>query len=206
MTDVIRWMTWLSASAGGYLERTAEAFRKALKATLECSLAREWDRLKVDVGPLHADLTDNLQKALPFLESPGRLDLLEKLIAGWDAVKPAVDFARGHPEDEYYKGAREEFGGEHLPAGTEYLLYGHTHAARQVCFSAKPGGEVQMYINTGTFLPLIERTADRQSFFRSNRMTFICFYRKDEDTHGRLGDGPTVDVWDGIKRKDYVTA
>jgi hypothetical protein len=61
-----------------------------------------------------------------------------------------------------------------------------------------------MYVNSGTFLPLIEHADDRKSFFRSNRMTFVCFYGDQENRATPRGDGPTMDVWDGMKRKDYL--
>ena len=34
-------------------------------------------------------------------------------------------------------------------------------------------------------------------------MTYVCFYREDEDRDGRADRGPTMDVWDGMKLKNY---
>jgi hypothetical protein len=150
------------------------------------------------------DITDYLAKALAILKSGNGLQTLQTLIPVIEKTEAALAVVRGHREDGLYKGAEEEYGGGQLPPNVEYLAYGHTHSARQVCFSAEVDGSARMYINTGTFLPLIERAADQQSFFRSNRMTFICVYRSDEDLDGRRGPGPTVDVWDGMKRKNYL--
>lgn len=207
MSDVIRWITWLRQQdqSQQYLDVAAAAFRQALQDTLGTPLARQWDRLKQDLV-VRGDITDYLGRALKILKSRNGLKKLEDLISVLEKAEAVVEFVRGHREDALAKGASDEFGGNGLPADTQYLLYGHSHVARQTCFSADTAGAVKMYINTGTFLPLIERTADKQSFFRSNRMTFICFYRHDEDVAGRLGDGPTVDVWDGMKRKDYTAA
>jgi UDP-2,3-diacylglucosamine pyrophosphatase LpxH len=206
MTDVIRWMTWLTRQdeLQEYLGVASAAFQQALADTLATSLAKQWDHLKTDLL-VRGDLTDSLGWALRILRSHNGMDRLKGLTSVLEDAEKGLAAVRGHQEDDLYVGAKEELGGDDVPA-TRYLLYGHTHVARQVCFSADTAGGVRMYINTGTFLPLIERTADGKAFFRSNRMTFICFYRKDEDLSGRLGDGPTVDVWDGLKRKDYVTA
>jgi hypothetical protein len=76
--------------------------------------------------------------------------------------------------------------------------------ARQNCLSALPDGRVRMYVNTGTFLPLIERADDKKTFYRSHRMSYVTFCRDDEDRAHRRGGGPTMDVWEGLKRKDYV--
>jgi hypothetical protein len=60
-----------------------------------------------------------------------------------------------------------------------------------------------MYINTGTFLPLIERALDDKSFWQGHRMTYVCFYSEEEDKEGRRDNGPTIDLWNGLRRKLY---
>jgi len=203
--DVIAWFTWVMERdvSMDYLSCAKEAFEKALKDTLATTLAKQWDRLKADFI-VAGDITDYLDKALKILKGKHGLERLQELIPVLEKVEKVVTFVRGDREDDFYLGAAGELNGDELPPGVQYLLYGHTHTARQACISAERDGRVRMYVNTGTFLPLIERADDRKTFFRSNRMTFICFYRKDEDTHDRRGDGPTMDVWDGMKRKDYI--
>lgn len=205
MSDVIRWITWLTQRdvVQERFDACIRAFRKALEDTLDTTLAKEWDRVKADVV-VSGDITDFLAKALAILKTGRGLQVLQKLVAVIEKFESVVEKVRGHREDDLYHGAKDEYGQGTVPDDVDYILYGHTHGARQVCFSAEVEGRARMYVNTGTFLPLIERTADRQSFFRSNRMTFICIYRSDEDTAGRHGPGPTLDVWDGMKRKEYL--
>jgi UDP-2,3-diacylglucosamine pyrophosphatase LpxH len=204
MSDVIRWITWLSRQPAvrGKLNLCTRAFHQALRDTLHTTLAKRWDHVKRDFI-INADLTDNLGRALAVLNAGANLDTLQTLIPVFEKLEAAWTALKGHQEDDLYQGASTEFQSAELPADVEYLAYGHTHTARQDCFRAEPDGTVQMYVNTGTFLPLIERAADGHSFVQSNRMTFICLYNQGEDQRGRKGNGPTVDVWDGMKRKDY---
>ena len=207
MSDVVSWLTWMLDRSerfkDRYLPLAKESFGKALEDTLNCTLAREWDRVKRDLV-LSGDLTDMLTKARWTMKRKKGLEWLQALIPVKEDVDSALTLLRGRREDGCSKGAASELSGKEIPAGVQYLLYGHTHGARQACVTAKRDGTVRMYVNTGTFLPLIERAADRGSFFRSNRMTFNLFYHKGEDVAHRRGDGPTMDVWDGMKRKDYL--
>ena len=53
----------------------------------------------------------------------------------------------------------------------QYILYGHTHEARHDYFFGDKNGKVKMYINTGTFLPYIQKTKDKKSFASAYQMT-----------------------------------
>lgn len=85
----------------------------------------------------------------------------------------------------------------------QYVVYGHTHDARSAYFSAFKNSRVRMYINTGTMLPLIRLSRDKSGFSTEHRMTMAYFHKDDEDTSGRKGAGPTLTLWNGIKRKEY---
>lgn len=91
-----------------------------------------------------------------------------------------------------------------LPPEIQYIVYGHTHRAWHDCFAAEPGGAGRMYINTGTYLSFIVRALDEQRFSRSHRLTLAFFSTDAEDREGRQGRGPTLDFWDGIRRKTYT--
>src|SRR6185436_6874058 len=205
MQDAIAWLAWLleREEFEKNIEVAKEAFRKALDGTLDTTLAREWDRLKTDLI-VGGDITDYLSKVRWALEHEKGLDWLQAVIRLGERLDAVLTTIRGHREDALYHGAAEELGGKDVPADVQYLLYGHTHTARQDCLTAQREGTVRMYVNTGTFLPLIEHADDHRSFFRSNRMTFICFYHDGEDRKTPRGPGPVMDVWDGMKRKDYL--
>jgi hypothetical protein len=107
--------------------------------------------------------------------------------------------------DAYALGAESEWKPGGATTGpTQYVLYGHTHKAKNVAISAAPDGRVRMYINTGTLLPLIQRTSSRDGFSTAAQMTVAFFYRTDEDKTGRADLGPTLDLWNGIRRKNYT--
>jgi UDP-2,3-diacylglucosamine pyrophosphatase LpxH len=204
MTHVINWITWLlQQQSPKYLKASLDALRLAIGETLKTTFAKRWDAIKRDYI-VSGDLTDHLSKIHGLLDDGDRLEKLRKLIVVFEKVEGALDLVGARGSDDYYKGAASEFASGRLPAGTQYVLYGHTHSARQRIITAQRNGDVQMYVNTGTFLPLIERTDDGHSFAQTNRMSYLCFYNAHEDQQGRLGDGPTVDVWDGIKRKFYT--
>ena len=84
------------------------------------------------------------------------------------------------------------------------VIYGHTHRARHDYLSADQAGAVKMYVNTGTFLPLIERARDRRSFVNSIQMTMVYVYRADEDTERKAPNTTSLDIWNGIRRKQYI--
>jgi hypothetical protein len=82
-------------------------------------------------------------------------------------------------------------------------VYGHTHRARHDYFHGNQDGTVQMYVNAGTYLPLITETEDGQSFASSIQMAYVYIYRVDEDLDTKEPGTTSMDVWTGIRRKVY---
>ncbi len=200
MTEVFHWLSWLAhEEEERYTSACSEALRDALDTVLDSTFARRWDAVKADLI-VSGDLTDYLQLARRALGDRSNIDRLRKILPVLDKVGVALSALKGS-QDQYEKGASDELPG--LPAGVQYILYGHTHQARQRCLAARLDGPARVYLNTGTFVPVIDRAADG-SFFDSNRMSYVCVYRADEDTEGRADEGPTLDVWDGMKRKNYL--
>ena len=205
MTDFIRWITWLmKQQSKEYVEVSTKALLKALDGLLDSTFARRWDGVKADFI-VSGDITDYLSKGRTLLRREGGVEALQKLIPIIEKIDSALDVVTGRKgRDNLVRGAEKEFSDGQLPGEIQYVVYGHSHGARQDCFSATRDGRVQMYINTGTFLPVIERAADKQSFAQSYRMTYVCLFRSDEDKKNRVGNGPTVDVWNGTRRKVYA--
>jgi UDP-2,3-diacylglucosamine pyrophosphatase LpxH len=203
MTDVLKWITWLTnQQSRKYIDVITGALRKALDGLLDCTLAKRWDDIKPDLL-VSGDLTDYLSKARALLEMDGGLETLQELMPLVDKLQAALRQVKGAGDkDDLMAGAEEEFAGG-TPPGIEYIVYGHTHSARNDCFAATRDGIVRMYINTGTFLPLIERALDDKSFWQGHRMTYVCFYNAEEDKEGRRDNGPTIDLWNGLRRKLY---
>lgn len=195
MTDVFRWVTWFTRGRPNrYFKIVERCLLESLDALLECSLAKRWDKLKRDFL-VRGDLTDRLTLARDLLVDRGLKDLGR-----------TAEFVAKLPlggGDDYQEGAEREF--KNLSTnGVRHVVYGHTHRALNHCFSVSDKGAHNMYINTGTYLPLIEAAGDGGSFSQLYRMTMVFFFRQDEDVEDRDTAQPTFDVWNGVRRKVYA--
>lgn len=204
LLDVFAWLDWIAGTrAREHRQMLHEALGRALDGLLETSLAREWDRLRTDYL-VSGDLVDRLEQARAVLLGPnfeafrGRVESLQRLQRLVPALLPSEDGLMG--------GARSEavFQGEPTPAGIQRVIYGHTHRARHDYFSGNADGTVRMYVNTGTFLPLITRARDGRTFASAQQMTMVFAYRADEDRQGKRPGTTSMDIWNGTRRKLYV--
>jgi UDP-2,3-diacylglucosamine pyrophosphatase LpxH len=196
--DAFWWLEWFGRK---YLdsrkkELLLQAVKESIAAVLNSTLARRWDELVTEISVFRGDLTDRLDQLLAFIGKKPFDDLKFDLEL-FQFFKRIFASAK----DEFVEGARREwdFG---LPDEIQYVVYGHTHEARNDYFSGLPDGKVKMYINTGTYLPLIQRARD-SGFATANQLTMSFFYRGDEDRDGKKGDVPSMEIWNGIKRKAY---
>jgi UDP-2,3-diacylglucosamine pyrophosphatase LpxH len=204
MLHVFEWLEWLGAhELRENQERLYEALRLALDGLLECSLARQWDRMRTDLI-VSADLIDRLQQARRLIMGShfgtfrGRVGGLKRLERAFPALFKE--------EDRLLEGARSEEVFRNPPPSSpiQRVIYGHTHRARHEYFHGEQDGTVQMYINTGTYLPLITEAADGQSFASSIQMVYVYLYRADEDQDTKRPGTTSMDVWTGIRRKVYL--
>jgi UDP-2,3-diacylglucosamine pyrophosphatase LpxH len=205
MLDVFPWMEWFARDQlASYKGALFEAMKKSLDGVLASSVARRWDELVTDLL-LKGDLTDRLtllRKRIlgsSFDQFRARVDALTKLQDLADKVTP--------DKDDYQAGADQEKEwakwGADPPGPIQFVLYGHTHRAKHVTFEASRDQRVRMYLNTGTLLPLIQR-ATGDGFSTALQMTMAFFYRTEEDKDKRADAGPTLDLWNGIRRKAYA--
>ncbi len=206
---VFEWLAWFSekqpAPQNMYLDLLRQALRDALAATLDSRLARLWDTLKTDLL-VYGDLTDQLARAHSLLRHKKGLRLLAgfKPVANFLAATVGLDTS--DDLDDCATGAMDDFASEEKSGrSTQYVFYGHTHEARQECFRRTRQGRVQLYINTGTFLPFVERARGSLGFWTAHRLTFALVHADDEDRRDRRGPGPTLDLWNGIRCKQYAT-
>jgi UDP-2,3-diacylglucosamine pyrophosphatase LpxH len=205
LLDVFPWLEWFARDQlGSYKDALFQAMKQSLDGVLESSVAKRWDDLVTDLI-FKGDLTD-------------RLSLLRKRILGksFDQFRNRVGtFTKlqgrhdpGHPQkDDYQAGAEQEQEWKTWratpPGPIQFVLYGHTHRAKHVAFEASREQRVRMYLNTGTLLPLIQRATD-DGFSTALQMTMAFFYRAEEDKSERADAGPTLDLWNGIRRKVYA--
>jgi len=202
MTEALSWVRWFAKGRSArYVGIARDALLRALDGLLDCSLARKWDELKPDLV-VSGDMTDYMEKARRALKRSPDLVELGDLVSFVSKAAATYHRVLGAGLDDMAKGAKEEFENG-LAQEIQYVVYGHTHDALHDCFSAEPDGRVRMYLNTGTYLPLVERALDGEGFERSHRMMLLFFYREDEDVADRADRGPTVDFWDGMRRKAF---
>lgn len=203
--DVFGWLEWMGESRTEPHQRLLlEALRAAIDGVLASRLARQWDRLRRDIL-LSADLVDRLQQAravlmgADFRSFRGRVETVRRLQGVFTRIV-------GEEEDRLLRGAaaEEALQPAHTSREVRHVVYGHTHRAAHRYFSAERDGRARMYVNTGTYLPLITRTADRRSFASSLQMSLVYLYREDEDTEGKRAGTSSMDIWTGIRRKVYA--
>ena len=204
LLHVFEWLEWLGAQKRREdQERLYEALKLALDGLLGSSLARRWDKMRPDLL-VSADLIDRLQQARRIILGPnygtfrGRVQGLQRL----ERVFPALF----REEDLLREGARSEEVFRHPRPGkpVQRVIYGHTHRARHDYFHGDQDGRVRMYINTGTYLPLITETDDGQSFASSIQMVYVYLYSAGEDLSSKEAGTTSMDVWTGIRRKVYT--
>ncbi|HEY6072060.1 MAG TPA: hypothetical protein VIV15_01415, partial [Anaerolineales bacterium] len=203
MLHVFEWLDWIGApESRPEQKRLYQAMRLALDGLLGCSLAKQWDHLRTDLL-VSADLVDRLQQARRLILGPdfgsfrGRLDALQSL----ERTFPFLF----KEEDTLREGARSEevFRNPRPGSQIQRVVYGHTHRARHDYLHGNQDGSVKMYINTGTYLPLITQAEDGESFASSIQMVYVYLYRVDEDLDTKQPGTTSMDIWTGIRRKFY---
>ncbi|MFL5493815.1 MAG: hypothetical protein ACJ8DC_05440 [Gemmatimonadales bacterium] len=205
MLDVFLWVEWFARNRLSSYEKALHgAMKQALGGVLQSSVAKKWDALKNDLL-VSGDLTDRLTFVYKHLLGTSFAGFRER-VEGLRKVGNVVSLL-SRDSDPYLDGAKEEEDWKaRAPGGIQYVMYGHTHQPRNIVVAADLADRVKLYVNTGTMLPLIERTEDRKGFGSLTQMTMVFVYGSDEDTAARRGQGPTIDVWNGVRRKAYLPA
>lgn len=208
LEEAIYWLNWFmkqrfpQKAENGRKELLLDAIQTAVSNVLKSAFAKQWDKSELNFLLIDGDLTDKLQKVkwgLNLLNYNG----LHWLIDFWHDVKHFLP----RKADKFLNGAKTEWENAAFKNDRrfQYVVYGHTHEARQEYLEANGDEKVKMYINSGTFLPLIQPAHRRNGFASAHRMTIANFFKDDEDMEGRKGNGPTLTLWNGIKRKTYTT-
>jgi hypothetical protein len=151
-----------------------------------------------------ADLIDRLQQARRLILGSEFASFRER-VGGLKRLERTFPFLFKE-EDIVREGARSEevFRNPGPESRIQRVVYGHTHRARHDYFHGNPDGTVQMYVNTGTYLPLITEADDGESFASSIQMVYVYLYRADEDLETKQPGTTSMDIWTGIRRKVYA--
>lgn len=208
LSAVFSWIAWVSQQplAARHLEAIRHALRDSVERVLDSALARMWDKVRADLI-VSGDLTDYLGKLLIVLKQKNGLELLGQLLPYVDTYQSMQRLvAGGEGVDQLSKGAEYELtDGRGAGDDVQFLFYGHSHDARSLCLRAHPSGRVKMYVNTGTFLPFIERARRGSGFYSSGRMTYACVYLEGEGRDPKRTPGPALDVWNGLRQAPPTT-
>lgn len=191
LLDVFEWLEWFGGSQSSEQQAILHAaLGLALDGVLDSRFAATWDHVRRDIL-VAGDLVDRLQLARRLLLGRGFTQLRRR-------TRRVGAFHRLlHGPERLREGAAREFQDGTIPAGTRFLVYGHTHRARHDYFHGEVDGRVQMYVNSGAFLPLISRATDQRSFAAELQMTLAFGYSRDE---GRARGGqPELEVWTGAR-------
>ncbi len=196
--DAFWWLEWFGRKTLSRKKKAIllDALKESIAAVLNTTLAARWDELIHEIFVFRGDLTDRLEQLLTFLETK-TFDELKFDLTLFNFFRGVF----GSSKDHWAEAAGKEWEGG-LHGKIQYVVYGHTHETRTEYFSGLADNRVRMYINTGTYLPLIQRARDA-GFATANQMTMTFFYRGDEDTEGKKGNMPSMEMWNGIKRKVY---
>jgi len=198
MLNVFTWLYWYGNKLSPEKKKCIiNAFRDSLKAVIETDLSKKWTKIANVSWLYKRDLVDNFEILLDLIEDKE-----------FDEVSKYLEIAKikdkiWHEKDECLEGAKLEINEEKNKA-IQYVFFGHTHLSRTDYLKGNTDGIAKIYINTGTYLPYITQTEDNDGFANAFQMTMAFVYSKSEDTNGKQDKQiPSLDVWNGIKRKIY---
>jgi UDP-2,3-diacylglucosamine pyrophosphatase LpxH len=204
MLHVFEWLDWIGAHEKPEdQQRLYQALRLSLDSLLSCSLAQRWDHMRNDLL-VSADLIDRLQQARQLILG-SNFGTFRGRVSGLKRLERTLPFLF-REEETLLEGARSEevFRSPRPENRIQRVIYGHTHRARHDYFHGNQDGTVRMYVNTGTYLPLITEAEDGESFASSIQMVYVYVYRADEDVEGKQPGTTSMDIWTGIRRKVYA--
>ena len=199
MSDVFLWLYWYGSTLSNTdKDILLQSFKESIKTVISCPFGKEWDNTVTELWYFTGDITDRFEQLLNLIEDKN-FDQIAKVV---DIFK-FFDNIFGGSKDDLVVGAKEEFK-QNAYKDIQYILYGHTHEARQDYFYGEPSGKVKLYINTGTYLPYIQQSEGDNGFATAYQMTMAFIYKRTEDKdNGKDNGNPTLDIWNGIKRKVY---
>ena len=189
------WLVWtLSQELSQTLkENIASAIYDSITAFLNTSLAISWDKLTPDLI-FSGDIVDRIQLL--------QKSLKKNDFRSFKSTLKLIKIAEILPEFKnkiYLKGAIEDF--VKFP-DLQFVVYGHTHYAKEIVIESTQDDPPKMYINTGTYLPLIQK-ATLKGYGIAKKMTITFIYSKNEDNKNKKPQTNSIEFWNGTKQKEY---
>lgn len=148
-----------------------------------CQRALENKFVRARIGALEISLA----KILKFISTQLLVNLLIKKPAGaepWQQAKrePVL-------QDPKYR----------------YVVAGHTHNPDVEFLSCRQDGKELFFFDTGTWRQQIRKCCDKDTFARAKALTYVAFYRPDEDPPRGGGNKEySFDYWSGYTKKEII--
>ncbi len=136
-------------------------------------------------------------KVLPTKCMPTRFII--RLISGMKSQGPdAWEYAKREPSLDLYSNDSKCL----------YAVSGHTHCPNVEFLrnqNADQGGKEYFFFDTGTWRQQIRKCRDERSFSKAKALTYVVFYRPDENiSKNTIGTKHSFDYWSGFTKKAVI--
>ncbi|HZS23838.1 MAG TPA: hypothetical protein VFA30_02515 [Gaiellaceae bacterium] len=196
LTGMVRWVMWqVSEMDDNARDCVNRAMNEAAQSVHDLPFTKEWYAKHDKLGFDHAD---QFQAFLRLLRSFKPLNYNRILSAAdkFALFKAQVDNYSAAAAEDFRRLAREP-GGEDI----YYLMYGHTHTARQVPIGVvgdPPHERYRVYFNTGTWRPTHRSLLGNDGFASWKEITYVLVYRPGEIVSGgHVMEYPAAESWTG---------
>jgi UDP-2,3-diacylglucosamine pyrophosphatase LpxH len=86
-----------------------------------------------------------------------------------------------------------------------YVVAGHTHNPDVEFLSCRQDGKELFFFDTGTWRQQIRKCCDKETFARAKALTYVAFYRPDEDPPRAGGKKEySFDYWSGFTKREIT--
>lgn len=86
-----------------------------------------------------------------------------------------------------------------------YVVSGHTHNPDVEFLSRRQDGKELFFFDTGTWRQQIRKCCDKKTFARAKALTYVAFYKPDEDPSRSGGEKEySFDYWSGYTKKEII--
>jgi UDP-2,3-diacylglucosamine pyrophosphatase LpxH len=86
-----------------------------------------------------------------------------------------------------------------------YVAAGHTHCPTIEFLKKREDNKELFFFNTGTWRQQIRKCVDKKTFSRAKALTYVAFYRQDEDpSRKKARKGYSFDYWSGFTKKEII--
>ena len=190
LSGVIEWLLYKVKKSLWLKDVIEDAVDEVIKEFEQLKFVKQWYKHH-DKWNDFWDEADQIQSVL-FLLKKFKIFPMEKLM-------PYLARVSGRfAEDDNLKAAAEEYA--HLDNRIRYVVYGHTHEAKQVAIRVIEDPEEpneQVYLNTGTWRTRYYKTMEGLGFIGWKNLSYVSFFKKEE----RETDVPIFETWTGTLKK-----